>query len=575
MLTVHRSGYKFPPKDLVIANNAMTDTAIAPEWIDSDVCLRCRDSFTFTNRKHHCRNCGQVFDQKCSSKIMALPHFGIMQDVRVCDACHFKLTRKKEAAAKEAEDAMKKAQRRQHRQEQRHEDVDMDLLRAIELSLKENQSSSRSGYAPLNNAPKQWGISEPPIVERSSRREEDDDEDLRAAIEASLREAHAPQPSAPAEEPSTAHLYDSPAALVPSYDLVPLESDAIMTFNQTIADAEAYGLRDLRGTHELYTRANTIGPKLTRSLDDTERKEGKLVFRIPLSVVPNEFEGLLSEMNDKLAEAVNLYDNLLAQQYLLSTRQQQAYAQSSYPQYQTQQAQYQPQWNQQTSTNYAENYIPQVSAPPMSSPPAQKWGPMVHSEMTPSAPAPTQQHQRAYTLSSPTPSPYVSQQSPATPMSPSFQPQSQTQQQYQPAYGQPLPSVTLPNQYQVMSSAPVPPTSTVASYTPTPTAPPLSRHNTIQSHTPISTPPTATPGAEYGQYQQNRQQRASYIAHPAYSSVPVQALPPQQQAPTPLPVLPTAPTNAPLEYSLYGQSAPTVPAASISEPKEALLISFD
>lgn len=278
MLTVHGVGYKFPPKDFVIANNAMTDTAIAPEWIDSDVCLRCRDSFTFTNRKHHCRNCGQVFDHKCSSKTLPLPHFGIAQEVRVCDACHFKLIRKKEAAAKEVEDASrKKAQRYQAR----HEDVDLDLLKAIELSLKESQATtSRAGYAPLGNAPKQWGVSEPPLVERTPKREEDDDEDLRAAIEASLREAHAPQPSAPVEDPSIARLHDSPVATVPSYDLAPLESDAIMTFNQTIADAEAYGLRDLRQTHELYTRANTIGPKLTRSLDDTERKESEVFFFI-------------------------------------------------------------------------------------------------------------------------------------------------------------------------------------------------------------------------------------------------------------------------------------------------------
>ena len=291
----------------------MVDTQTAPEWIDSDVCLRCRTPFTFTNRKHHCRNCGQVFDQQCSSKSMALPHFGIAQEVRVCDSCHTKLTKKNKWVLILLPCYTNDAHNyRSHRQSQsvstsRHRSArdfaDAELQRAIQLSLEEvgAAGSKRPGYVPSSSP---WQLSEPPLVDRtthpgsSQTRAEEDDPDLRAAIEASLREANAPKPSAPlgietprAEQPTYAwgngqgYAQSYPPTSVtpkpsvpalPSYDLEPLEEDAVLTFSQTVEQLQQQGGRDLSrypAVTELYDKANALRPKLAMSLSDSGRKE--------------------------------------------------------------------------------------------------------------------------------------------------------------------------------------------------------------------------------------------------------------------------------------------------------------
>lgn len=160
-------------------------------------------------------------------------------------------------------------------------------------------ANPRPGYTPSQLSPSQWGYSEPPIIDRSnyapSRKvviAEEDDPDLKAAIEASLREANAPKPSAPlvvetprAEEPSYKYkspliapaMSQPPLPKIPSYDLQPLETDAILTFNQTVEQVQAQGGRDFSrypAVTELYEKANGLRPKLALCLDDTGRKEG-------------------------------------------------------------------------------------------------------------------------------------------------------------------------------------------------------------------------------------------------------------------------------------------------------------
>jgi len=83
------------------------ETSTAVDWKpDSDFiqCYKCDESFGIINRKHHCRNCGLVFCDKCSSKRITLPHF--KKQERVCEECFLFLKTSK--ISKEIEDICKK-----------------------------------------------------------------------------------------------------------------------------------------------------------------------------------------------------------------------------------------------------------------------------------------------------------------------------------------------------------------------------------------------------------------------------------------------------------------------------------
>lgn len=51
-----------------------------------DIPFDCR--FTLYERKHHCRNCGQVFCNKCSRFESEISRLRILKPVRVCQSCY-------------------------------------------------------------------------------------------------------------------------------------------------------------------------------------------------------------------------------------------------------------------------------------------------------------------------------------------------------------------------------------------------------------------------------------------------------------------------------------------------------
>lgn len=331
------SGFEFPaPDPNTVVSAALVETLTAPEWTDSDVCMRCRTAFTTFNRKHHCRNCGNVFCQDCSSKTMALPWFGVGQDVRVCDGCfakkappktassssgNGKLSRSRSTVVPSGRGGMGSHQRsntlgssssaRAGGSSLKKKEED-ELALAIKLSLEASGSApSRPDLASAQSTAREGRPTKQADGRMLEGTDADDDPDLAAAIAASLRDYAAPEPSAPYDDGrATPRMTDFAASnqgsqlpLPPSLELPAADVDTILTFSQDAFSQEMYARqygrwqRDPSRHQQLqsdYERATAARPRMAKSLDEATRRHGVLI-----------------SMHDKLSEAVRLYDRLL------------------------------------------------------------------------------------------------------------------------------------------------------------------------------------------------------------------------------------------------------------------------
>ncbi|XP_076148689.1 RUN and FYVE domain-containing protein 1 isoform X2 [Alosa pseudoharengus] len=82
---LHLSQSKLKMEDFKEVNKALKGHA----WLKDDEatqCKQCQKEFSISRRKHHCRNCGDIYCSNCSSNELALPSYP--KPVRVCDICH-------------------------------------------------------------------------------------------------------------------------------------------------------------------------------------------------------------------------------------------------------------------------------------------------------------------------------------------------------------------------------------------------------------------------------------------------------------------------------------------------------
>ncbi|XP_046885089.1 RUN and FYVE domain-containing protein 2 isoform X1 [Hypomesus transpacificus] len=77
---------KLKIEDIKEANKALQGGQVWLKDKEATHCKLCEKEFSISRRKHHCRNCGEIFCNACSDNELPLP--ASPKPVRVCDTCH-------------------------------------------------------------------------------------------------------------------------------------------------------------------------------------------------------------------------------------------------------------------------------------------------------------------------------------------------------------------------------------------------------------------------------------------------------------------------------------------------------
>ncbi|XP_015066970.1 protein FREE1-like [Solanum pennellii] len=108
-------------------------------WVPDEAvrkCTACATDFSAFNRKHHCRNCGDIFCDKCTQGRVALTADEDAQPVRVCDRCMAEVTQR----LSNATEATTKVAALQS-----HEDLTRKLKEVMEKNRKTSTGLSSQG----------------------------------------------------------------------------------------------------------------------------------------------------------------------------------------------------------------------------------------------------------------------------------------------------------------------------------------------------------------------------------------------------------------------------------------------